>query len=154
MGKSSSYFKGSDCTLKQDASGATLVTEAAAAFEEPASAIRGQAVAGYLLEGTLALDSGLAPHQPVVSSLHSLGLGADCDCARPTGGGESCPVQHHKVGRKRKGFLFPAINEDSDLGHPTILGSALRLVHLNRQSPLKFFDRASPWLGGYPVHLG
>ena len=56
MGKSSSYFKGSDLPLEQNAGGAALVAKAAAALEEPASPVGGQAVAGYLLEGTLAFD--------------------------------------------------------------------------------------------------
>jgi hypothetical protein len=56
MGKSSSYFKSPNSTLEQDASGAALVAEAAAALEEPASPVRGQAVAGYLLEGSLAFN--------------------------------------------------------------------------------------------------
>lgn len=86
MGKSCPNFEPTNCPFKQNASRLALVPEAATALEEPASPVRGQAITGYLLEGTLALNGGLAPHQPVVPSLHSLGLRADCDCAGLPGG--------------------------------------------------------------------
>ena len=86
MWKSCPYFKGSNRPFKQYASGTAIISEAATAFKEPASPVRSQAITGYLLEGTLAFNGGLAPHQPVVPSLHSLGLRADCDCAGLPGG--------------------------------------------------------------------
>ena len=86
MGKSCPNLEPTNCPFKQDASGAAIISEAATAFKEPASPVRSQAITGYLLEGTLAFNGGLAPHQPVVPSLHSLGLRADCDCAGLPGG--------------------------------------------------------------------
>ena len=64
-----------------------LIPQPAAALDKPAPAVCGQAITGYLLEGTLPLDGGLAPHQPVVPSLHGLRLRADRDCAGLAGGG-------------------------------------------------------------------
>jgi hypothetical protein len=87
MRKSCPNFKPTDCTFKQEACRLAFIPEAAAAFDKPAPAVCGQAITGYLLEGTLALDGGLAPHQPVVPSLHGLRLRADRDCAGLAGGG-------------------------------------------------------------------
>lgn len=87
MGKSCPNLEPSDCTLEQQARGLALVPQAAAAFVEPASAVGRQAITGYLLEAALPFDGGLAPHQPVVPSLHGLRLRADRDCAGLAGGG-------------------------------------------------------------------
>lgn len=87
MGKSCTNLESPDCALEQQARRPAIVPQAAAAFVEPAPAVCRQAVTGYLLEAALALDGGLAPHQPVVPSLHGLRLRADRDCAGLAGGG-------------------------------------------------------------------
>ena len=87
MGKSCPNLEPPDCTLKQQARGLALVPQAAAAFVEPAPAVCRQAITGYLLEAALPFAGGLAPHQPVVPSLHGLRLRADRDCAGLAGGG-------------------------------------------------------------------
>lgn len=126
MGKSSTNLEPPDCTLEQQACRATLVPQAAAAFNKPAPAVLREAVPRDLLEAALPLDGGLPPHQPVVPSLHGLGLSADRDCAGLAGGGQGFPIQHHHVGWKGEGLLLPAVDEDGDVGHPTILTISLR----------------------------
>lgn len=126
MWKSSPYIKPRNCTLKQKACGLTVISKATAAVDKPAPSVQRQAVPGDLLEAALPLDCGAAPHQPVVPSLHGLRLRADRDCAGPTGGGQGFPVQHHEVGRKGEGLLLPAVDQDGDVGHPTILTISLR----------------------------
>lgn len=97
MGKSSPNLEATNGTLKQQARRLALVSQPAAAFDEAAPAVCRQTVTRNLLEAALPLDGRLAPHQPVVPSLHGLRLRADRDCAGPTGGGKGLPVQHHKV---------------------------------------------------------
>ena len=92
MGKSCLNFEAPHLPLEEDASGAALVAEAAAALEEPASAVSCYAVVCYLCEGTLALDSRGTPHQSVVPCLEGLRLSADHYCPGLTAGGESLPV--------------------------------------------------------------
>ena len=87
MGKSCTNLEPSDCPLKQQARSLALVPQAAATLVEPSPAVCRQAITGYLLEAALPFDGGLAPHQPVVPSLHGLRLRADRDCAGLAGGG-------------------------------------------------------------------
>ena len=121
MRKSSTNLETPHRALEQEAGVLHLVAQAAAAVHKPAPSVQRQAVPGDLLEAALPLDCGAAPHQPVVPSLHGLRLRADRDCAGPTGGGQGFPVQHHEVGRKGEGLLLPAVDQDGDVGHPTIL---------------------------------
>jgi hypothetical protein len=87
MWKSCPNFKPTYSTLEKKTGGTAFPHQPFAALDKPAPAVCGQAITGYLLEGSLPLDGGLAPHQPVVPSLHGLRLRADRDCAGLAGGG-------------------------------------------------------------------
>lgn len=81
MGKSCPHLKGPHLPLEQEAGRAALVPQPLAAVGEASITVDREAVARDLLEAALALDGAAAPHQPVVTSLECLDLGADSQCA-------------------------------------------------------------------------
>lgn len=81
MWKTSPHLEGPHLPLEQKASRAAFVPQPLAAVGEAAITVDREAVARDLLEAALALDGAAAPHQPVVTCLECLDLGADSQCA-------------------------------------------------------------------------
>ena len=151
MGKSRPHVEVPDEPLEQQACAAAFIPEAAAAFDETASAVQRQAVPCDFLEAALSFDCARAPHQPVVPSLEGLGLSADRQCEGPTGGGWATPVQHHQMGREGQGFLLPAVNQDRDRpGHARIVritGAALSARPGFPRCPSSMPGASTAWWG-------
>ena len=81
MGKSSTHLEGPHLPLEQEAGRAALVLQPLAAVGEAAITVDREAVARDLLEAALPFDGATAPHQPVVTCLEGLCVGADRQCA-------------------------------------------------------------------------